>query len=129
MLSCLWLISHLGTVCFCFVFLLVDFFLLLLAYQGYVVFCFRYMEILTDPTYRGQILTLTNPIVGNGGVPDASALDEMGLSRFLESDGIKVITPAKPGLDERIQITDVCGCALLSSVARCKSWNRFSRIK
>ncbi|XP_006022338.2 carbamoyl-phosphate synthase [ammonia], mitochondrial isoform X1 [Alligator sinensis] len=49
-----------------------------------------YMEILTDPSYRGQILTLTNPIVGNGGVPDTSALDEMGLSRFLESDGIKV---------------------------------------
>ncbi|XP_066478149.1 carbamoyl-phosphate synthase [ammonia], mitochondrial [Tiliqua scincoides] len=49
-----------------------------------------YTEALTDPSYHGQILTLVNPIVGNGGVPDTAALDEMGLSRFLESDGIKV---------------------------------------
>ncbi|KAM8807030.1 carbamoyl-phosphate synthase [ammonia], mitochondrial [Eudromia elegans] len=49
-----------------------------------------YTEALTDPGYKGQILTLANPIVGNGGVPDTTALDEMGLSRFLESDGIKV---------------------------------------
>ncbi|NXO63007.1 CPSM synthase, partial [Phainopepla nitens] len=50
----------------------------------------RYTEALTDPSYKGQILTLANPIVGNGGVPDTAALDEMGLRRFLESDGIKV---------------------------------------
>ncbi|XP_054236975.1 carbamoyl-phosphate synthase [ammonia], mitochondrial isoform X2 [Indicator indicator] len=49
-----------------------------------------YIEALTDPSYKGQILTLANPIVGNGGVPDTAALDEMGLRRFLESDGIKV---------------------------------------
>ncbi|NXB93386.1 CPSM synthase, partial [Vidua chalybeata] len=49
-----------------------------------------YTEALTDPSYKGQILTLANPIVGNGGVPDTTALDEMGLRRFLESDGIKV---------------------------------------
>ncbi|NWI32116.1 CPSM synthase, partial [Sula dactylatra] len=49
-----------------------------------------YTETLTDPSYKGQILTLANPIVGNGGVPDTTALDEMGLRRFLESDGIKV---------------------------------------
>ncbi|NXA17686.1 CPSM synthase, partial [Ibidorhyncha struthersii] len=49
-----------------------------------------YTEALTDPSYKGQILTLANPIVGNCGVPDTAALDEMGLRRFLESDGIKV---------------------------------------
>ncbi|XP_054492136.2 carbamoyl-phosphate synthase [ammonia], mitochondrial [Agelaius phoeniceus] len=49
-----------------------------------------YTEALTDPSYKGQILTLANPIVGNGGVPDTAALDEIGLRRFLESDGIKV---------------------------------------
>ncbi|NXA71376.1 CPSM synthase, partial [Thryothorus ludovicianus] len=49
-----------------------------------------YTEALTDPSYKGQILALANPIVGNGGVPDTAALDEMGLRRFLESDGIKV---------------------------------------
>ncbi|NXH44180.1 CPSM synthase, partial [Dicaeum eximium] len=50
----------------------------------------RYTEALTDPSYKGQILTLANPIIGNCGVPDTAALDEMGLRRFLESDGIKV---------------------------------------
>ncbi|NXH60241.1 CPSM synthase, partial [Rhabdornis inornatus] len=49
-----------------------------------------YTEALTDPSYKGQILTLANPIVGNAGVPDTAALDEIGLRRFLESDGIKV---------------------------------------
>ncbi|XP_027492701.1 carbamoyl-phosphate synthase [ammonia], mitochondrial isoform X2 [Corapipo altera] len=49
-----------------------------------------YTEALTDPSYKGQILTLANPIVGNVGVPDTATLDEMGLKRFLESDGIKV---------------------------------------
>ena len=28
-----------------------------------------YPETLTDPSYRGQILTLTSPIIGNYGVP------------------------------------------------------------
>ncbi|KAL8183819.1 UNVERIFIED_CONTAM: Gly-Xaa carboxypeptidase [Gekko kuhli] len=49
----------------------------------------KYTESLTDPSYHGQILTLVNPIIGNGGVPDPAALDEMGLRKFLESDGIK----------------------------------------
>uniref|UniRef100_A0A8D0E6U4 Carbamoyl phosphate synthase arginine-specific large chain n=1 Tax=Salvator merianae TaxID=96440 RepID=A0A8D0E6U4_SALMN len=49
-----------------------------------------YTETLTDPSYHGQILTLVNPIIGNGGVPDTTALDEIGLSKFLESNGIKV---------------------------------------
>ncbi|NXU74377.1 CPSM synthase, partial [Oreotrochilus melanogaster] len=50
----------------------------------------RYTETLTDPSYKGQILTLANPIVGNGGVPDTAALDELDLRRFLESDRIQV---------------------------------------
>ncbi|NXA10740.1 CPSM synthase, partial [Sapayoa aenigma] len=50
----------------------------------------RYTEALTDPSYKGQILTLANPVVGNCGVPDTATLDEMGLRKFLESDGIKV---------------------------------------
>ncbi len=48
-----------------------------------------YPESLTDPSYLGQILTLTYPLVGNYGVPDCS-LDENGLSRFLESEKIHV---------------------------------------
>lgn len=36
-----------------------------------------YVESLTDPSYRGQILTLTYPLVGNYGVPAARAADSI----------------------------------------------------
>lgn len=58
---------------------------------NFLVSLLRYPEALTDPAYKGQILTMANPIVGNGGVPDTAALDELGLSKYLESDGIKVV--------------------------------------
>ncbi|RXN31386.1 carbamoyl-phosphate synthase [ammonia] mitochondrial [Labeo rohita] len=40
-----------------------------------------YPEALTDPSYRGQILTLTYPIVGNYGVPNTQELDVLGLKK------------------------------------------------
>lgn len=46
-----------------------------------------YVESLTDPSYHGQILTLTYPLVGNYGVP---AYTNGKLSSPFESDGIKV---------------------------------------
>ncbi|KAG7330823.1 hypothetical protein KOW79_004792 [Hemibagrus wyckioides] len=49
-----------------------------------------YPEALTDPSYRGQVLTLTYPIVGNYGVPNMQELDEMGLRKNAESDRIQV---------------------------------------
>ncbi|TTA11849.1 Protein PYR1-3 [Bagarius yarrelli] len=49
-----------------------------------------YPEALTDPSYRGQILTLTYPIVGNYGVPNMQELDEIGLRKNAESDRIQV---------------------------------------
>lgn len=78
-----------------------------------------YPEALTDPSYRGQILVLTFPLVGNYGVPDrkvrvrgndvvhvdaaalvqtvsrylplhGQAMDEFGLPRYFESDKIQV---------------------------------------
>jgi len=42
-----------------------------------------YPESLTDPSYRGQILTLTYPIIGNYGVPDNRMQD--GMTEFFES--------------------------------------------
>ena len=48
-----------------------------------------YPESLTDPSYRGQILTFTYPLLGNYGVPPAGARDAVGLPQ-LESDGIQV---------------------------------------
>lgn len=53
--------------------------------------CCRYPEALTDPSYRGQILTLTYPIVGNYGVPNTQELDELGLRKYVESERIQVV--------------------------------------
>jgi len=48
-----------------------------------------YTEALTDPSYYGQILTLTYPLIGNYGVPKANSETETPPVYF-ESDGIKV---------------------------------------
>jgi carbamoyl-phosphate synthase (ammonia) len=47
-----------------------------------------YPENMTDPSYQGQILTFTTPMVGNYGVPDRNVKDEYGLPKFFESDKI-----------------------------------------
>ncbi len=49
-----------------------------------------YPESLTDPSYRGQILVLTYPLIGNYGVPDEDAKDELGLPLHFESDQVQV---------------------------------------
>ena len=46
-----------------------------------------YTESLTDPSYRGQILVMTYPMVGNYGVP-ADTRDQYGLLEHFESDRI-----------------------------------------
>ncbi len=48
-----------------------------------------YTETLTDPSYRGQILCLTYPLVGNYGVPSFDLKDEYGLPKFFESEHIQ----------------------------------------
>jgi len=48
-----------------------------------------YIEALTDPSYSGQILTLTYPLVGNYGVPDPMVKDLDGILKNLESDMIQ----------------------------------------
>mgnify|MGYP000007313221 FL=1 len=92
-----------------------------------------YTETLTDPSYRGQILTLTNPLIGNYGVPpdfesrhiQVEALvvarvtqpshprSEMSLHEWLAGEGV----PGVMGVDTRLivkKIRDrgVMGCAL-----------------
>jgi carbamoyl-phosphate synthase small subunit len=49
-----------------------------------------YCESMTDPSYAGQILCFTYPLIGNYGVPSYSQKDEHGLPKFFESDSIKV---------------------------------------
>lgn len=47
-----------------------------------------YTESLTDPSYKGEILTLTYPLVGNYGIPGDEK--ENGLLKYFESDHIHV---------------------------------------
>ncbi len=59
--------------------------------SGEVVFAtgmVGYNESLTDPSYRGQILVFTYPLIGNYGVPGGQSDD--GLPAFFESDRIHV---------------------------------------
>ena len=62
------------------------------ACDGEVVFSTAmvgYPESLTDPSYSGQILCVTYPLIGNYGVPD-EGLDDFGISRNFESEKIWV---------------------------------------
>lgn len=59
--------------------------------QGEVVFntgMVGYPETLTDPSYCGQILTMTYPLIGNYGVPDNARKD--GLLTNFESEEIQI---------------------------------------
>lgn len=47
-----------------------------------------YPESMTDPSYRGQILVFTQPLIGNYGVP-SSVRDEYGLLKYFESPNIQ----------------------------------------
>lgn len=47
-------------------------------------------ESMTDPSYRGQILVFTTPLIGNYGVPSNSApIDPQNVGMVLESKGIQ----------------------------------------
>lgn len=63
-----------------------------LSISGEVVFntgMVGYPESLTDPSYSGQILVFTYPLIGNYGVPDFNTKDG-GLNKYFESDSIHV---------------------------------------
>lgn len=51
-----------------------------------------YPESITDPSYRGQILVITFPLVGNYGVPARDVMDELlvTLPKYFESTEIHV---------------------------------------
>src|SRR5271170_4043699 len=51
-----------------------------------------YPESLTDPSYRGQILVMTFPLVGNYGVPSRTVMDELleDLPKYFESSEIHI---------------------------------------
>lgn len=46
-----------------------------------------YQEILTDPSYKGQIITMTYPLIGNYGIDDAyKESDDISVSGFIVSE-------------------------------------------
>lgn len=47
-----------------------------------------YPESLTDPSYKGQILVATYPLIGNYGVPDS--IREDNLLKYFESDKVQI---------------------------------------
>ncbi|HEY4699569.1 MAG TPA: glutamine-hydrolyzing carbamoyl-phosphate synthase small subunit [Nitrososphaerales archaeon] len=49
-----------------------------------------YTESLTDPSYCGQILCFTYPLIGNYGVPNPSLKDNYGLPIGFESDNLQI---------------------------------------
>jgi carbamoyl-phosphate synthase small subunit len=57
-----------------------------------------YPESLTDPSFRGQILTFTYPLLGNYGVPSPEARDRHGLPEFFESEHVQVRAAIVRGL-------------------------------
>lgn len=60
--------------------------------DGEVVFSTNmagYTESMTDPSFRGQILTFTYPLIGNYGVPSEEK-NQWGFSKNFESEDIHV---------------------------------------
>ena len=58
--------------------------------QNFLVFqtgMVGYPESLTDPSYRGQILVLTYPLIGNYGIP-GDGVDKFGIVEAFESNKI-----------------------------------------
>src|SRR3970040_3063420 len=47
-----------------------------------------YPETLTDPSYRGQILVCTYPLIGNHGIPDNERVN--GMHKNFESENIHI---------------------------------------
>lgn len=50
-----------------------------------------YPESMTDPSYKGQIICFTQPLIGNYGVPSGTALDEYNLLKYFESPHIQCV--------------------------------------
>ncbi|KAH9624721.1 hypothetical protein KSS87_015620 [Heliosperma pusillum] len=81
----------------------------------------RYQEILTDPSYAGQFVLMTNPHIGNTGV-NFDDVDTRAITRRLREDGslIGVLSTEKSKSDEQLLETarswDIVGVDLISGV-------------
>ena len=68
-----------------------------------------YPESLTDPSYAGQMMTLTFPLVGNYGVPRFS-IEDNGLPTFMESDRIYAAAIIVSDYSEEYSHWNACEC-------------------
>lgn len=50
-----------------------------------------YPESMTDPSYKGQILCFTQPLIGNYGVPSSTEKDQFDLLKYMESPLVQCI--------------------------------------
>ncbi|KAK7681111.1 Multifunctional pyrimidine synthesis protein CAD [Cerrena zonata] len=50
-----------------------------------------YPESMTDPSYKGQILCFTQPLIGNYGVPSSTLKDQFNLLKYMESPSVQCI--------------------------------------
>ncbi|CAL0305293.1 unnamed protein product [Lupinus luteus] len=85
----------------------------------------KYQEILTDPSYAGQFVLMTNPHIGNTGI-NFDDVDTRAITRRLRQDGslIGVLSTDNSKTDEELlqmsQSWDIVGIDLISGVS-CKS--------
>ena len=73
-----------------------------------------YQEVLTDPSYRGQLVTMTSPHVGNYGVNDEDPeSDEVQVAGFVVREASRVASNhrARRGLAEELERSGVVGVA------------------
>ena len=82
-----------------------------------------YTETLTDPSYRGQILCMTYPLVGNYGVPSRSIRDGYGLPKYFESDKMSFFISILFSINEAmlIQSFNVVNAGNKCSFNNCRS--------
>lgn len=81
-----------------------------------------YVESLTDPSYRGQVLVLSYPLIGNYGVPPPTK-DENGLDLFYESEKVSALQD----LTQRCQI-QVAALVVADYSEEYSHWNAISSL-
>ena len=93
--------------------------------RGEVVFntaMMGYPESLTDPSYAGQLMVLTYPLVGNYGVPPFTVEDN-GLATFMESDRIYASAIIVSDYSEAYSHWNACeslvDCGVKQNIIRC----------
>jgi carbamoyl-phosphate synthase small subunit len=79
-----------------------------------------YQEVLTDPSYKGQIVTMTNPLMGNYGINEADLESQRPqVEGFVVKEGSKRASNwrAQYGLEEWLQRHSVVGIQRLDTRA------------